>query len=123
MQIPEGGRIIEKRRIGLIIAGAAMFAVSYGSSVSLFAEDVGFTGWMLVPAIGPIGEAAQDYTAIGRMLLVFDGLVQMAGLTLFTFGLASKSRMLEFYGLNEPGWRVTPRVGPGGGGLDLRARF
>jgi hypothetical protein len=124
MQVPEGGRIVEKRRIGLIIAGAAMFAVSYGTSISLFVDDIGFTGWMAVPAIGPFGEAAQDdYTALGRFFLAFGGLVQIAGLSLFTLGLASKSKSIEFYGLDERGWTVTPRAGVRGAGLDLRARF
>jgi len=124
MQVPEGGRIVEKRRIGLIIAGAAMFAVSYGTSLSLFIDNIGFSGWMAVPAIGPFGEAAQDdYSALGRFFLAFGGLVQIAGLTLFTLGLASKSKIIEYYGVNERGWSVTPRAGARGAGLDLRARF
>ncbi len=123
MPVPEGGQIIEKRSLGLIIAGGAMFLVSYGLSVSLYA-DAGFTGMMLVPVLGPIIETREDdFLAIDRFLLVLDGLVQGVGITLLGLGIGRKKKFLEFYGMNEPGWRVTPRLGIGGGGVDLRARF
>ena len=123
MTIPEGGRIVEKRRLGMIIAGGAMFLVAYGLSVSLYV-DIDFSGMMLVPVVGPFIETREDdLFAIDRLLLVFDGLVQGVGLTLLGLGIGRKKKIVEFYGLNEPGWRVTPRLGPGGGGVDLRARF
>ncbi|MBO6934798.1 MAG: hypothetical protein JJ863_07480 [Deltaproteobacteria bacterium] len=123
MTVPEGGRLIEKRSLGLIIAGGAMFLVTYGLSVSFYA-DSSLSGLMLVPVLGPIIETRNDdLFAIDRFLLVLDGLVQAAGLTLFGLGIGRKKKFIEFYGMNEPGWRVTPRVGIGGGGIDLRARF
>lgn len=123
MSIPEGGRLIEKRSLGLIITGGAMFLVSYGLAASLYV-DSDFTGAMLVPVVGPIIETREDdLLALGRMFLVFDGLLQGAGLTLFALGLGRKKKYIEYYGSNEPGWRVSPRFGFGGGGIDLRARF
>jgi len=123
MAVPEGGRIIEKRSLALAITGGAMFLVSYGLSVSLYV-DAGFTGMMLVPVLGPIIETREDdFLAIDRFLLVLDGLVQGVGLTLLGLGIGRKKKYIEYYGMNEPGWRVSPRVGPGGGGVDLRARF
>lgn len=124
MQVPEGGRIIERRKLGLIIAGGAMFLVSYGIAVSLYVDLTFFSGAMLIPFVGPIIETRQDdLLALDRMLLVVDGLVQIAGFTLLTLGLVKKTKLIEYYGLNERGWTVTPRAGARGAGLDLRARF
>ena len=124
MEIPEGARLVEKRRTGMVIAGAAMFGASYALSISLYAESYSFSAWMIVPVIGPFVEAGGDsFTSGDRFILVLDGLVQAAGLTLFIAGLVAKKRYVEVWTGNEPGWMLAPRVGPGGGGLDLRATF
>ena len=125
MEIPPGGRVVAKRRTGLLISGAAMFGISYATSITLYLDVVTFREWMLVPVIGPFVEIGNDdITSGGRLLLAIDGLVQTTGLTLFILGLVSKRHFVEYYAeLNEPGWRVRPRLGATGGGLDLSARF
>ena len=125
MEIPPGGRVVAKRRTGLLISGAAMFGISYATSITLYLDIIAFREWMLVPVIGPFVEIGNDdITSGGRLLLAIDGLVQTTGLTLFILGLVSKRHFVEYYAeLNEPGWRVRPRLGATGGGLDLSARF
>ncbi|MAQ13707.1 MAG: hypothetical protein CMN30_02805 [Sandaracinus sp.] len=124
MEIPPGASLVEKRRIGLVITGAVMFAVSYGLAVSLYTDILDFSAWMLVPVLGPFVEVGNDAFGSGaKFIFALDGLLQAGGLALFIGGLVSKRQYVEYWASDEPGWRVAPRFGVGGGGLDLRATF
>ena len=133
-QYPEGAEIVTRRRWGLLIPGAALFAVSYGITASVWAnlnQSRGPgnkpQGVLLVPVLGPfIGIAgASDRTnpSLVRTGLVWDGLVQTAGLAMLIVGLLPKRIVTYYADTAQPGYALIPRLGGGNAGLDLRVRF
>ena len=128
-EYPSDARIFTRRKTGLIIAGAIMFAVPYLMTVSVWAAaaDVGddLPATLLVPAIGPFLTIPDAGSSAGRTVLAWDGALQTAGLTLFVVGLAAKTRYVEYWAdaARAGGFAVTPRFGTQGGGFDLRYHF
>ena len=120
---PPGATLVERRRIGMIIAGAAMFAVPV-AIMAVFASDGIYSGKAAIPLVGPFIEMGEDFLfAIDRFFLATMGLVQAAGLTLFIIGLTTKKRYYEVYAGNQEGWIVNPRATRSGGSLELIGRF
>lgn len=112
-------------RLGLVISGAAMFAASYLSVaiVGAFAMDLGNPegGWLLLPVGGPficIAECFDEGEGLSA-ILVLDGLVQLAGLTLFIIGFAAQAPVYERAANDGPQLAVAPWVDEDGAGLML----
>ena len=135
MEIPEGGQITRRVRLGMLIPGAILFVVPYLSTALSysFLKDVRSSsrqpqGILLVPVLGPwlaIPNLDENFEDMGResgtrrFWLTLNGLVQLAGLTMAIVG-AIPRKYVTYY---ASGVQITPRVGPDGGGLDLTARF
>lgn len=136
MEIPEGATITRRVRLGLMIPGGLMFLVPYLSTALTYSflkdarrDDRQPQGVLLVPVLGPflaIPNLDENFEDMGndsgtrRFWLAFNGLVQLAGLTMLVAGAIPK-KYVEYYA-NSP-VRLTPRVSADGGGLDLLARF
>jgi hypothetical protein len=115
--IPPGYRLREQPRMGLVIAGSIVTAVPWMFSI-IAATDSNFddkTGFLVVPAVGPwlmlLAGGASDRPCTSsstvdfcsssnsdrsgeRALLVFDGLMQTAGATMFVLGMAFPRKRL-----------------------------
>jgi hypothetical protein len=85
-------------RSALVWGGASLFALSYGASA--FSATTGYTAddsltssrtAMWVPLLGPFIALGSTRSAGDDTLLLLDGLAQIAGLTLFIYGLASSA--------------------------------
>lgn len=133
-EYPEGAQIVTRRRYGLLIPGAVLFALSYGMTASVWANlnqtrDPGDKphGVILVPVLGPfIGITGADDRAnpeLVRAGLIWDGLLQTAGLAMLIVGLLPKHIVTYYADTSQPGYAVTPRLGGGNAGLDLHVRF
>ncbi|MEM1418259.1 MAG: hypothetical protein AAGH15_25415 [Myxococcota bacterium] len=136
MAIPVGATITRRVRVGLIIPGSLMFAVPYLSTALTYSflkgvrsEDRQPQGVVLVPVLGPflaIPNLDSNFEDMGRdsgtrpFFLVFNGLVQLAGLTMLILGAVPK-KYVEYYASAPV--RVTPTFTAGGGGLELVALF
>ncbi len=133
MTIPPGGELIERRRTGMIISGAAVFGGMYLLTVAATASVTGggISGGsggepvLYVPVVGPFIRAFHGGTIRGgRVFFVIDGLVQTVGATLLIVGLASKTRYIQYYAESDDGRRqlaLSPMVGETNGlALDLR---
>lgn len=135
MDLPQGAQITKRVRLGLLIPGGIMFLVPYLSTVLSWSflrdarrSDRQPQGVLLAPVIGPflaIGGLDENFEDMGRdrgsrpVWLALDGLLQLAGLTMAIMGAIPK-KYVEYY---AGPLQITPRVGVGGGGLDLTARF
>ncbi|MCB9613809.1 MAG: hypothetical protein H6722_15300 [Sandaracinus sp.] len=120
---PADARVYKRVRIGLLAAGAAVFAVSYGFAAALALEDgINVPNRLVVPLVGPwISMNAAD-TSAGRLGYAWAGLTQAIGLTLLILGVIPRT-YVEYYASSQPGWRVAPTGGQGGGGLEAAYRF
>ena len=88
----------QRPRVALIVSGAAVFALSYGTSVGIaaLAENVRFANqqssmWgLFIPLVGPVVALAnpENGNVVTVSLLVFDVLSQAAGVVLTLFGVA-----------------------------------
>ncbi len=133
-EYPEGAEIVTRRRYGLLIPGAALFAVSYGLTASIWANvnqarDRGDKplGVILVPVVGPfigmVGADERSSPGLVRTGLFWDGLIQTAGLVMLVAGLFPKRIVTYYADTSRPGYAVLPRLGAGNAGLDLHVRF
>ncbi|MCB9624760.1 MAG: hypothetical protein H6723_15715 [Sandaracinus sp.] len=120
---PADARVYKRMRIGLLASGAAVFAVSYGMAAALALEDgINVPNRLVVPLVGPwISMNAAD-GSVGRLGYAFAGLTQAIGLTLLILGVIPRT-YVEYYASSQPGWRVAPTGGQGGGGLEAAYRF
>lgn len=135
MEMPEGGTITKRVRLGLLIPGAALFLIPYLSTAltySFLADARASTrqpqAVLLVPVIGPflaIPNLDENFEDMGRdsgtrkFWLTLNGLVQLAGLAMGIAGAIPK-KYVEYYAGN---FNILPRFSADGGGLDLTARF
>jgi hypothetical protein len=87
---------LPRPRRALVWGGASLFALSYMPSA--FSAATGYQAddgtrssrtAMWVPLVGPFVTLGRTSSAGADTLLVLDGLAQIAGLTLFVYGLAS----------------------------------
>ncbi len=89
---PEGYRLVERPRRGLVIAGAITLGATYSLnlSVAMGTDFKGDAAWLALPVFGPwilMAEASGENADTGRSLLFFDGLVQAAGAAMLAVGL------------------------------------
>lgn len=120
---PPDARIYKRMRLGPLIAGAAVFAVTYGFAATLaLDESISLPNRLAVPLLGPwitMGEADTSWRRFGY---AWAGLTQALGFGLLILGVIPRT-LVEYYASSDPGWRVAPRAEAGGGGLDLGYRF
>lgn len=123
MQIPPGGQIVTRLRLGMLIPGAALFGISYIGSLVAWAISQDVSGdvqdILLVPVVGPYIAAARADTRSRALGAAFTGVLQTVGLALFIGGLVPKRYLV--YQAN--GWELSPRAGFDGFGLDLSTEF
>lgn len=93
--------VIEEPIWGLVAGGAILFVLSYGIPlIGAASSDFANAGeWTAVPVFGTFitlgeRESTEDDTAIG-VGLVLTGLYQMAGVAMFTSGLAVRRTRVE----------------------------
>jgi hypothetical protein len=134
---PQGYRLVERPRKGLVIAGALSLGIPYAISVSVAAggQYNDTSGWLLIPVIGPWITAAKirddhcDDTTSScgdaqgeRGLAAFDGLAQAAGAAMLVVGLAVPKRLWVRYAATE--LSILPvRIGREGYGVVGVGRF
>jgi hypothetical protein len=106
--VPDGYRVVKQKRRGLIIAGSITTGVPWvlGVTAAVSNDFRDNTGLLLIPVIGPWAMLATDTARDGscsststsadlctaskagvRGVLVLDGLVQLAGGTMFAAGM------------------------------------
>jgi hypothetical protein len=119
-------RYEQRRRVGLAIAGGAMFGGVYLAStiVASFIDDKS----LAVPVAGPFIEMGVLASASGssssslapvQFALLMNGLVQAAGVAMLIAGLATKQNVA----LYRPRFCVSPYAAQAGGGLVASGRF
>jgi hypothetical protein len=129
----------EKRpRSGLVIGGAITFGVTYALSAYValdallqsHAGESNWAPWLLVPAAGPfiaVGRVKSDFESVVFLvddLLVADGLAQIAGLVMFTYGMASPVTLSVPDPPQQSRCFVVPlALGKGGAGLGVVGIF
>jgi hypothetical protein len=109
-----------RREAPLAQVGASLFALTYLASALVAATGYDSTSGtdtsraaLWIPAVGPFIMLGSVKAAGQDALLVLDGLSQVAGLTLFVYGLESKTLAVS----------VAPTAARGAPGASLFARF
>lgn len=100
--IPPGYQVESRVNRGLVIAGGVTFASTYGLSVLAsiaFATESQREADRFLPLLVPLGGpfitiGTSDAKGTETMLLLMDGLGQVAGVTMFIIGMTSKTDML-----------------------------
>ena len=150
--IPQGYHVETRAKKGLVISGSIIFGVPYLLSMSVAASSrYEPDRWLYAPVIGPFVNLAtrSDYcnpngtsgtsTSFDcaddsgvRFFLMMDGLMQVAGATMFVLGLALPTTLLvrddaPYVGkkpANQFAWTVQPyAVGRSGYGLGVLGTF
>ncbi|HJL03612.1 MAG TPA: hypothetical protein RMH85_29950 [Polyangiaceae bacterium LLY-WYZ-15_(1-7)] len=123
--IPEDAELHESRRLGMLIPGAVMFGVSYISLVAGWSDSIDAPAVLLVPLAGPFLGLRDFDDSITRAALVVDGLLQVAGLTLFALGLRKRKTLHHFRMVLGEGRSLTlaPTAGPRGAGARAALTF
>jgi hypothetical protein len=112
--VPYGYVIEEKRRLGPLIAGASTFGIAYMFSVGIaaldmmlpYADDPTHSAWPLfIPVAGPFVTIMNARETWIKTFLIIDGAMQAVGVTLLSYGLASKKQVLVLQGADL---RVVP---------------
>ena len=148
--VPEGYRVEYRSRRGLVIAGSIVGGIAYGVSLSVAISDnfSDKTGLLAIPVLGPwlnlaMSKGQKNCSALSnstysysysseydscqsdndalKVVLVADGLMQFAGATMLTLGLALPTSKLVYRGVSMS---VTPSpVGRDGYGLGAVGQF
>jgi hypothetical protein len=97
--IPAGYHKATKIRTSLVIGGAVTFGSVYfvtGLSGAIASDVSGnhSDNLLLIPAIGPFCLLGQGFPATADFFLVLDGLAQVAGIAMFTVGIAMPRTVL-----------------------------
>lgn len=118
--VPPGARIVTRPRIGLVVAGAVTFGSVWLLTAmvgTLAGSDYYRSGsqpelWLVAPVLGPFAYLAADnnVSSVGAFWLVFDGLVQGAGLAMLIAGIARPGQYLAYDRVAHvaPSWSITP---------------
>jgi hypothetical protein len=149
--IPAGYHLETRPRKGLLISGPIIFGVPYLFSMSVAASSrYSPDQWLYAPVVGPFIDLASrkndcDSFVTGgtsstttcpsdsgtRFLLMVDGIMQVAGATMFVLGLALPQHLLVRDDApysrgsgSQFAWTVTPtKIGPTGYGLGAVGTF
>jgi len=148
--VPEGYRVEYRSRRGLVIAGSIVGGIAYGLSLGVAISDnfSDKTALLAIPVLGPwlnlaMSKGQKNCSALSnstysysysseydscqsdndalKIVWVTDGLMQLAGATMLTLGLALPTSKLVYRGVSMS---VTPsRVGRDGYGLGAVGQF
>ncbi len=133
--IPDGYRVGQRPRTGLIVGGAVTFGVLYFFSVlgAAIVHDANSAvgsndnaDALFIPGVGPFLQMWKTTSATGNVLNVIDGLGQSGGLVMIYVGLTSPRRVLVRNDLAKPIKPLilpTPYVGQSSAGLGLVGQF
>lgn len=128
--VPYGYRKEARVRGGLVAGGAVAFGVSYGLSVGLglLGADMSSlyggkntTEALFIPIAGPWIQLGQTSTASGQFLLVADGVVQLAGVSMLVAGIVAKRTILVR--TDYASATLTPIATRRGAGLGITGTF
>lgn len=125
--IPPGYHPVTRIRKGLVIGGALTFGITYLLNVLIGAavSDLGGKSALrlAIPVAGPFTLLSTG-TASGDVFLVFDGLVQAAGVGMLIGGLAAPKTVLVRNDLAKFDIKPTPMVfGNNGAGFGFTGSF
>jgi hypothetical protein len=137
MEIPPGGQVIKRRRMGLAIPGAVLFAIPYFITVGIWTSDPDYSrrervpGTVLIPGFGPFIAMAQldtdSYTYSGALKtgLAWSGIMQLVGITMMTFGFIGKRYLVYYADVNDRklAFQLLPIASHDGGGAALSVSF
>lgn len=134
---PPGVHEESRARTGLVLAGAATFATSYGAALVFLAAEheragddpmmpsvrLGPNGLLAIPFVGPFFQmSGTEVSTAGNIVYATDGILQIAGAAMAVVGISWRAKVLVPDGAAEA--RVAPiRVGQGGTGLGLVGTF
>ncbi len=111
MEVPADSTYEDRRRLGLAIPGAAIFAGTYLLGVAVYAQAFDPDASLLVPVIGPFIYAARNDSG-AKVIWVLDGLAQIGGLAMFAAGMV-KRKYVTYWALGEGRHlAVTPSLSP-----------
>ncbi len=122
---PQRSHVEEQPRYGLLVTGLAIFGANYLMNLSV--AYLGGETTFAIPVAGPVlwgsrsgnsdcSDCSSDRSMMG--LLVFDSLVQAAGLAMALAGALTRSRVTVFDKV-----AFAPMAGPGGSGLAVMGSF
>lgn len=122
-----GYEIKYRPKMKMALAGMAVFAPFYALSVLFAGTYLGDEGrWasmygpLLIPVIGPFVTIGTADTDVGTLFLLFDGVAQATGATLFLAGMLSDEKYLE---RRRTSFSVRPEVFVGPRSASLRWQF
>ncbi len=129
MEVPEHGRVIERRYPFLMWPGLGVFAVSYALSTLLVTSS---DATAAIPFVGPLIWQARSGVSADLELTVPLTLLQVVGAVVFAIGV-KKRRFLETWRIGDqivPGpvartprhLALVPQIHRGGGGISLVVR-
>lgn len=118
MEVPEGASLVERRKRGLLIAGIAAFAGSYGIS-AVFASLDAELAIMAVPFAGPLIWQVRDGSSDTAAGMAFLSIAQVAGVVLFALGLRKRTYIEYWADRDGPTLMVTPDISPHYAGVSL----
>ncbi|MEM9070082.1 MAG: hypothetical protein AAGE52_16360 [Myxococcota bacterium] len=133
-EYPADAQISRRVRFGLLIPGAALLVVPYAITVATWStlrdardDDDQPQNVLLVPVLGPFiaiaGLEDRANPGLARAGLIWDGLLQTAGVAMFVAGVIPRKYVTYYADTSRRGYALTPRIGAGGAGLDLQMRF
>jgi hypothetical protein len=141
--VPYGYSVHEYRNPALTVGGGVVLGASYLAAVVVAASSSeSGSGWLLVPVVGPFGaimnqetrcddatslttgttdDCVQTVTTATRRVVVLlaDGLLQVAGATMLTIGLTTSDKEL----VRDSAVTLRPGVAGGGYGATLTGEF
>jgi hypothetical protein len=130
--VPDGYRVTQRTRTGLIVGGAVTFGVLYLLSVmgAAIVHDANAAfrsndnaDALFIPGIGPFVQIAKTTSATGNLFNVIDGVAQSGGLVMLFVGLTSPKHVLVRNDLARPRIAPMPMIGANGAGIGLVGQF
>jgi hypothetical protein len=130
--VPDGYRVKQHARVGLVVGGTVTFGILYLFSVlgaAIVHDANNAVGGhdnadaFFIPGVGPFMEMTKTTSATGNVFNVIDGVGQCAGLAMLIVGLTSPKNVLVRNDLGKPLILPAPYIGQGSGGIGLVGRF
>lgn len=125
---PQGYHLEEKPRLWMVITGSILFGVTYLPTSIFGAAGLSNRGadksWpLMIPAIGPFIATATIKTVDANGLLIWDGILQTAGISLLILGLTLTEKSYVRNDIAKSNLFVAPMVSSKVQGLSLVGRF
>ena len=115
MTLPPGAEVFERRKLWMVITGAALFGVSWAFSITLGVELDEPS--LFVPIAGPLIFQAEEGDAETFPLLLLGALAPAAGVLLFALGMRKK-KYVQYWAVGEGRHlALTPTASPNYAGI------